>query len=1102
MEEREIWTILGIEPIKDEEAVKRAYREKLVHVNPEDDPEGFKRLRSAYEKALEWINRPEEGEDNLSGPLKVWMDRVREAYGSFSKRTDPEVWRELLTDEVCVDLETGTEARNELLKFCMDHFRMPSKVFQVVDEELSLLNDMEELKELYPSDFLAYIKNKCTQEDWIDFKLFEGPDDADYDTYFSRFFEIRRNVEEGKMEGLEQLFEEARSTGIYHPYLGVSRAEALIQQEKPKEALEIILPLAERYPEDWWVLYIAGQAFWTDENWEEAHRYFEKVLTLDPDHYTARLREAQYLNKIGKAQEAKDAFTDLLDTAPNSSDVLEGLREANSRLIPEFQRQCEENPEDLSIRLKLGWCLLQNERYEEGRSLFQGIIPDEENEREYHSLTGRFDYNLDDPAKAEEHFAKWVELLKLEKPETEEEREKLPVRFGRAYSLLAAARRKLGGEDNDWYDKALEAIDEAIRYQEDLEYVQQRADLLLDAGRYEECVDTCDKILERDEGYFPAVVDRQDSYYHLHNAQNVIDDFYRAKEIYPYFPKIYELAADVFYIYRQYEDVMDIIRQADENEIKSLKLMSLKAKTLRFQADSREKFEEAHSYVETVLKKMKEEDAEKSEQADMMREAALCSMSLKDYERAQKEIDVALNLDMSSVESMWIKADIIYRTGDYEKALKLYQSCQKDVSDNANIYEDIANCYQELGDRDRAVENYEKALELNPEQPRVNNRLSSIYGELYDRREDQADFDKALSYADRQLELNPCAYYYIERGLLYLNASKYDEALKDFEKAYELEPDNPYAYNNAGNTRKLQGDYERAVELFKKALEFMEPGESTVFYGNLANCLQRMGRYQEAENAYRENIRQFPRNHTIKLELTDMLEAIGQPNRAIPILEDILKESGIKKEYYLMELADAYEIAGDVSAAISCCKKALKERNTYARAYRTLAEIYLYRKKNIKKAEAYVKKALDCEPEGTDQYMGGCRLMCQICSMRGDADGVREYLKKGLDAKIREYGSLEHYLEGKGYENARFYILGLMYYDGGDVETAASYFNRMKCGRLCRNCTCEDCWEYHVGQGLLAQADGDQERALEHFQKACALDCRDSELRYRIRNLE
>ncbi len=72
-----IWSQLGIEPTGDQRTIKRAYTKLLKRTNPEDDPEGFQRLREAYERATLWAQSiPAEDPDPQEPIHKVMLGPI------------------------------------------------------------------------------------------------------------------------------------------------------------------------------------------------------------------------------------------------------------------------------------------------------------------------------------------------------------------------------------------------------------------------------------------------------------------------------------------------------------------------------------------------------------------------------------------------------------------------------------------------------------------------------------------------------------------------------------------------------------------------------------------------------------------------------------------------------------------------------------------------------------------------------------------------------------------------------------------------------------------------------------------------------------------
>ena len=269
MKIEEIFYILGTAPTKDEAAIKGAYRKKLSTVNPEDDQDGFKRLRKAYEEACSYArNKEEEKEEEDTTPSGLWAGQAVSLYERLSKRCDEEGWKRLFQEEIFISFEGYEECRKKLLIFFMNHFQFPQKIWQVFDKYLNICEDRDHLKEIFPEDFIQFIVQRCEEKEAVDYSLFQGPDDGDYDLFLNCYREGAGALNRQEYGEAEQALEKAEVTGIFHPYMEILRALVYKGSGREEEAGELLLGLLERYPANEAVLLHVSNYYWEKDRKE------------------------------------------------------------------------------------------------------------------------------------------------------------------------------------------------------------------------------------------------------------------------------------------------------------------------------------------------------------------------------------------------------------------------------------------------------------------------------------------------------------------------------------------------------------------------------------------------------------------------------------------------------------------------------------------------------------------------------------------------------------------------------------------------------------------------------------------------------------------
>jgi len=171
-----------------------------------------------------------------------------------------------------------------------------------------------------------------------------------------------------------------------------------------------------------------------------------------------------------------------------------------------------------------------------------------------------------------------------------------------------------------------------------------------------------------------------------------------------------------------------------------------------------------------------------------------------------------------------------FKEGKFKEARQCYLNA---VELNPNVpvyYENIGLASDELGDWQSSVEAYEKAAALSPSWS-IHNSLGIAYYKLNDHKHAIENYLSAIELDPKQ------AIFYDNLGLAYDQLSKLNESEKAdnekkaenaFLKATELDPDNYTFHNRLGVFYSLHGSYGKAIEHFKKAIQFGK-GEAVLF---------------------------------------------------------------------------------------------------------------------------------------------------------------------------------------------------------------------------------------------------------------------------------
>lgn len=305
-----------------------------------------------------------------------------------------------------------------------------------------------------------------------------------------------------------------------------------------------------------------------------------------------------------------------------------------------------------------------------------------------------------------------------------------------------------------------------------------------------------------------------------------------------------------------------------------------------------------------------------AQQVDPDLEKALKAHQAGDMDAAIQQYRVYLKRKPNAFESRANLGAALVRQGQFEDAIAEYKQALKAAPSNPGISFNLALAYYKTGELTLAAKEFSALRALVGEQAQVTLLLADTYLQMGENQKvvkllttpaatapddlgiayvlgmallRNNQVDEGQKYLDRILGKGESAEALLLLGTSKFSVGDFPNALKDFQKAYELNPQLPTVNGNLGQALMATGDTGAATKAFEREL-MQNPND---FAANLQMgvILKQDEVLDQASNHFARALRIRPGDMGVRYQMAAILVAQNKLQLALTELESIVKEA-------------------------------------------------------------------------------------------------------------------------------------------------------------------------------------------------------------------
>ncbi len=290
-----------------------------------------------------------------------------------------------------------------------------------------------------------------------------------------------------------------------------------------------------------------------------------------------------------------------------------------------------------------------------------------------------------------------------------------------------------------------------------------------------------------------------------------------------------------------------------------VKIIDFKEKTLSILKEYSQYIQDTKNKSSTLLKLFNELDLYGNDIVSSLSDFDKTLNSIKDDRNQNKKdikaydkINNSLSEILSSMDKLFnqqIDANSLYQNGrkyfnseEFEQALKNFKQALELDPKKSLYYFDIGNTYFNMQKYNEAIDNFNKSIELDDSDAMKYYIIGLAYYNLDKIKKAIKNLGMAIElepsnqdYIDTKIELEKLFNQQLDANSLYQNGRKhfnseeFSEALKNFEKAIELDDSDAEKYYMLGKTYANMEEYNKAIDNFNIAIE-LDDSDAEKYY--------------------------------------------------------------------------------------------------------------------------------------------------------------------------------------------------------------------------------------------------------------------------------